>query len=48
MTPRKKDRNLVPDTVIAPMEDESDLCSEESESSCESCPNSSVDKNATC
>jgi len=48
MTPRKNDRVQPPANVTTPMEDESDLCSEESESSCESCPKSSDDKNATC
>lgn len=48
MTPRKKDRTQVPDTVTAPAEDEGNLCSEVSESACESCPKSSDDKNATC
>jgi hypothetical protein len=48
MTPRKKDRVLAPDTVTTPAEDEGNLCSEASESSCESCPKSSDDKNATC
>jgi hypothetical protein len=48
MTPRKKDRVLVPDTETAPAENENDLCSDASESSCESCPKSSDDKNATC
>ncbi|MDD4238218.1 MAG: hypothetical protein PHT62_06650 [Desulfotomaculaceae bacterium] len=48
MTPRKKDRGIAPDTVTTPVEDENDLCSEASESACESCPKSSDDKNATC
>lgn len=48
MTPPKKDRDLVPDTVTTPAEDECELCSEETESSCDSCPKSSDDKNATC
>lgn len=48
MTPRKKNKTLVPDTLTTPAEDEKDLCSDASESASESCPKSSNDKNATC
>lgn len=48
MTPRKKNKGLVPDTVTAPAEDTNDFSSDASESACESCPKSSDDKNATC